>query len=267
MVKKTILAGGALALLAALVFGRSAVSYISTVASLARETVRESVPVELDLRRARDEIQALEPEIQKNRERIAKEEAQIDKLSRKVLHAEEGLTVMKGEMLRLTSDLETNSTEYFVYAQAGRELNFTRAQVKRDLQSRFTQYQKKEEEKSQYDNILAARRDTLAAAREKLSAMQSAKSSLEVEVERLGSKLEMVNVAKAKSEFKFDDSKLSRVRKLIEEIDTRIDVQAKLADTETTEPYRIPLEEPVHTSDITEQVHDYFSQPSGLAKQ
>ena len=72
-----------------------------------------------------------------------------------------------------------------------------------------------------------------------------------------------------KSEFKFDDSKLSRVRQLMEEIDTRIEVESKLADASEAYPIRIPLEDTTSTSvDITERVHEYFGQAAGvLAKQ
>lgn len=268
MIKKTLLAGGALALLIALVFGRSAMSYVKTGVGMARDTVRNSVSVEFDLKRARDEIKSLEPEIRKNIERIANEEAQIGKLDRKVTRADEDLAQMKSEILRLTNDLETNSSNYFVYTKDdGGELSFTREHVKRELKARFSAYQSKDQEKSHYADILEARKETLMAAQEKLVAMRDAKSSLEVDVERLEAKLEMVKVAKAKSEFKFDDSKLSRVRKLIEDIDTRIEVESKLADSSNQYPLRIPLGEETGSVDITEKVHDYFSDDSELAKQ
>lgn len=269
MIKKALFAGGALALLIALVFGRNAIGYISTGIGIARDSVRDSVPVEVDIRMARDQIRSLGPVIRKNMERIALEEAQIIRLEIKVNRAEEGLAQMKSDILRLTDDLDGSSSEYFVYVKDGKDLNYTREDVKRDLKLRFAAYQSKEQEKSHWGQILDARADTLAAAREKLSAMRAAKDTLEVEVERLESKLEMVNVAKAKSEFKFDDSKLSRVRKLMEEIDIRIEVQAKMADAGEQYPSRIPLEQTITTSgNITQQVHDYFGQDAGaLAKQ
>lgn len=269
MVKKALLAGGAVALLIALVFGRSAVSYISTGIGLARETIRDSVPVEMDMKVARNEIRALGPVIDDNIRRIAKEEVLVSRMQDKVMRAEEHLAVMKSEILRLTGDLESNGSGYFVYVKDGREFSFSRDQVKRDIETRLNAYQSKEQEKTHWRQILEARGETLAAAREKLSAMRSAKAGLEVEVERLEAKLEMVNVAKAKSEFKFDDSKLSRVRQLMEEIDTRIEVEAKLADASEAYPIRIPLEDTTSNSvNITERVHEYFGQDAGvLAKQ
>jgi chromosome segregation ATPase len=270
MFKKALLAGGALALLVALVFGRSATSYISTTLGMARDSLRESIPINVDLQRARDEIQGLEPEIRKNIERIAKEEAQIKKLGDRVQRADGELAQMKSEILRLTNDLETNSSDYFVYVAEGREHSYSREHVKRDLKNRFAAYQSKDQEKSHYADILEARRETLYAAQEKLLAMRDAKSTLEVEVERLEAKFEMVNVAKAKSEFKVvDDSKLSRVRKLIDDIDTRIEVESRLADSGNEFPVRIPLDDESTSSEgITENVRDYFSSDdSELAKQ
>ena len=53
--------------------------------------------------------------------------------------------------------------------------------------------------------VLAARDRGLDAGREKLKAMQAAKSQLEVDVANMEARLEMVKVAQSTSEFNFDD--------------------------------------------------------------
>ena len=97
------------------------------------------------------------------------------------------------------------------------------------------------------------------AGREKLKAMQAAKSKLEIDVANLEARLEMVKVAQSTSEFNFDDSQLSRTKDLVKDISARIDVAEKLVNSETTYPGQISLEEEP-TSDITEQITKYFEE-------
>ena len=81
--------------------------------------------------------------------------------------------------------------------------------------------------------ILAARESGLNAGREKLKAMQAAKTQLEVDVANLEARLEMVKVAQTTSDFNFDDSRLSRTKELVKDIGARIDVAEKLVNAET----------------------------------
>ena len=80
MVKKVLLVSAGAALVFALIFGRAGVSYVSTSVSELRQSVRDSVPVEFQLKNARDEIKKLDPEMHKMMREIAKEELDVEKL-------------------------------------------------------------------------------------------------------------------------------------------------------------------------------------------
>jgi glutaredoxin 2 len=125
------------------------------------------------------------------------------------------------------------------------------------LTRRFEQFKVKEATLSKLRQVLAARENGLTAGREKLKAMQAAKSRLEVDVANLEARLEMVKVAQSTSEFNFDDSRLSRTKQLVKDIGARIDVAEKLVNAETTYPGQINLDE-APVSDITEQITKYF---------
>jgi chromosome segregation ATPase len=130
-----------------------------------------------------------------------------------------------------------------------------------DLANRFQHFQTLEGTVAKLQKILQARENCLNAAREKLEGMLAAKRQLEVEVENLEARLQMVEVAQTTSEFNFDDSQLSRTRELINEIGTRLDVTEKLLNQEVQLYDRIPLDgEPgTNGEDILDQVTDYFS--------
>jgi len=253
MVKKGLFAGGALLLLLGLLFGRDAVSYTTTSLGWVRQSVRDSVPVSFELERARKMIRDLDPEIQRNMHLIAKEEVDVQGLKETLAAGEKSLAKSRSQIELLTNDLKKGDSN-FVYAGK----SYTSRQVEADLTQRFESYKVKQATTEKLAQVLAARERGLVAGREKLKAMQAAKSRLEVDVANLDARMEMVRVAQSTSEFNFDDSRLSRTKDLVKDIGARIDVAEKLVNADTTYTGQIDLEEPT-SSDITEQVTKYFS--------
>jgi peptidoglycan hydrolase CwlO-like protein len=254
MLKKTIVVGAAVLLLG-LLFGRS---HVRTAVGMAKEAVKENVPIQFEIKRAREMIRGLVPEIEKNMHRIAREETEVAKLEKQVAKTEEMLAKDRDDILRLKKDLDTGS-EVFVYC--GR--NYTAKQVKDDLTHRFDQFKTKEVTTDNLRKILTARQVSLTAAREKLEGMLAAKRTLEVDVENLEARLKMVEVAQTTSDFNFDDSQLSRTKELLAEIGDRIDVAERLVNADTHFHDRIPLEESEADRDIGSEVANYFGERRG----
>jgi hypothetical protein len=250
MLKKTAIIGVAVTLLAVL-FGSS---HVKTALREVRNTVKNNVSIDFEIKRARGMIEDLRPEIEKNLRRIAQEEVEVDRLETRVSKSEERLANERANILRLKGDLDSGSEE-FVYAKR----TFTAKQVKTDLVSRFRQFKTQEATTQAQQQILLARQQGLQAAREKLDTMLDAKRQLEVDVENLEARLTMVEVAQASSTFKFDDSQLSRTQELITDISTRIEVAERLVNVDRNQFDRIPLDEPAEDRDVSEEIADYFS--------
>jgi uncharacterized coiled-coil protein SlyX len=254
MVKKGILIGAGVLVLLGLLFGREGFSYVKTSLGWVRQGVRDAVPVEFEIGRARQMIKDLDPEIHKNMHLIAREEVDVKNLTDQLATAETQLTKNRSDIERLNADLKRGDST-FVYAGK----NYTSEQVENDLARRFEQFKVKEATLGKLRQVLAARQRGLEAGREKLKAMQAAKGQLEVDVANIEARLEMVKVAQSTSEFNFDDSRLSRTKDLVKDIGARIDVAEKLVNAETTYPGQIDLEE-APVSDITEQITNYFQE-------
>jgi len=250
MLKKTAIVGVAVTLLAVLLAGRS---HVQTAWKEVKDTVKNNVSLDFEIKRARGMIEDLRPEIEKNLRRIAQEEVEVARLEKQVGQAEEKLAQDRQDIIRLKNDLDSGS-EVFVYA--GR--NYTAKQVKSDLTSRFNQFKTQEATTHSKQQILLARQQGLKAAREKLDAMLDAKRQLEVDVENLEARLTMVEVAQTSSEFKFDDSQLSRTQELISDIGTRIEVAERLVNVDANQVDRIPLNEPDADRDVSEEIAEYF---------
>jgi uncharacterized coiled-coil protein SlyX len=252
MVKKGFVLGAAALVLLGLLFGREGFSHVKTSLGWVRQSVRESVPVEFEISRARQMIKDLDPEIHRNMHLIAKEEVEVKHLRDQLAQAEEQLAKNRSDIERLTSDLKRGDSN-FVYCGK----SYSSKQVEADLSRRFDQYRVKEATLTKLNQVLAARERGLEAGREKLKAMQAAKGQLEVDVANHEARMEMVKVAQSTSEFNFDDSRLSRTKELVRDIGARIDVAEKLVNAETAYPGQINLED-TEESDITEKVTAYF---------
>ena len=252
MMKKGILVGAGVLLLLGLLFGREGFSYAKTSLGWVRQGVRDAVPVEFEIGRARQMIKDLDPEIHKNMHLIAREEVDVKHLAEQLATAETQLAKNRSDIERLNTDLKRGEST-FVYAGK----SYSSQQVETDLGRRFEQFKVKEATLGKLRQVLSARQRGLEAGREKLKAMQAAKGQLEVDVANLEARLEMVKVAQSTSEFNFDDSRLSRTKDLVKDIGARIDVAEKLVNAETTYPGEIDLDE-APANNISEQVTKYF---------
>ncbi|MEX0939634.1 MAG: hypothetical protein WDZ59_17350 [Pirellulales bacterium] len=252
MLKKGICLTGALFLLSMLFFGRDAVSYVWTSASQVKDSVRSSVPVEFEIERARREVKNLVPDIRRNMHVIAKEEVEVERLDNEIAKLETRLADDRGDLMRLQSDLSSGKPSFHY---AGR--SYSEEQVKSDLSRRFQRFQTNDATLASLRDIHLARQRSLDAARQKLEGMLAAKRQLEVDVENLEAKLKMVEVAQTTSDYNFDDSRLARVKELVADIRTRLDVAGKLANADVKFQDEIPLEAEA-PDDIVEQVTEYF---------
>ncbi len=253
MIKKALFTVVALGLTTVVLFGRDAASYVGTTYHRLTSSVKESVPVEFQIDRARGMVRDLAPEIRRSMHVIAKEEVALEQLNAQIQGNEQKVEKDKSEILRLQADLGQNKG---VYQYASR--TYTSEQVKQDLARRFSRFKVTDETLANLKGMRDARERNLDAAQQKLAAMINARRKLEVDVQNLEAKSKLVEVAQASSDYVFDDSQLARAKELITDIRTQLDVAAKLANADVNIETEIPLDE-TSPSDITDQVAEYFS--------
>ncbi|MES1213139.1 MAG: hypothetical protein ABUL64_00995 [Singulisphaera sp.] len=252
MIKKALFAGIGICMVGALFFGRDAFSYFRTTAGRMKDTVRGSVPLDFEIDRARRMVKELVPDIRKNMHVIAKEEVEVEQLRKQITTTELRLDKERTELVRLKNDLGSGQN---VYHYAGR--SYTATQVKSDLANRFERFKTTDATLASLKDIEQARVRSLAAAREKLEGMLAAKRKLEVDVEHLEARLKMVEAAQTNSDYAFDDSRLSRVKELITDLRTRLDVAERLTSAEGAFHGEIPLSE-ISSDNLLDEVTEYL---------
>ena len=252
MFKKVLLVGAGFGLLAVLLFGKDAASYVCTSYDQVTNSVQSSFPVEFQIDRARKMVSELKPVIRDCKHVIAKEEVRVRKLDDRIASAETKSDQDKTNVLRLQADLSDNKS---VYHYAGRSYSVT--EVKEDLSRRFERFKTAESTLGSLKKMRDARQNNLDAAVKKLDAMITAQRQLQVEITNLEAKHKLVEVAAASSDFQFDDSKLSRAKELIDRIHTDLEVTAKLANADVDYRGEIPLDKPV-AENIEQDIASYF---------
>ncbi len=252
MIKKALFVVIGLGVTTLVLFGRDAASYVSTSYHRLTDSVKESVPVEFQIDRARQMVKDLDPEIRHSMHVIAKEEVALENLNKHIVGTQDQTEKEKREILRLQADLGQDRDVYR-YASG----SYTAGEVKQDLARRFSRFKVSDDTLANLKNMRDARSRNLDAAQQKLAAMINARRKLEVDIQNLEAKRKLVEVAQASSDIVFDDSQLARAKELITDIRTRLDVQAKLANADVNVPTEIQLDDE-SSSDITDQVAEYF---------
>ncbi len=255
MKKKILYVGGgatAVMLLLALLFGSDATSYVTTSVASVRDSVKNSVPVEFELERARQEISDITPEIRKNMEIIAREEVKIEKLEANIIQFEEKLAEDEKSIKRLNADL-ASGVEYVVY----HGIEYSSNDVKRDLTNRFDEFKTDNETLANLKKLHVTRMDNLKTVRNRLASMQASQRKLRVEIESLAARNKMIEVTKSASEFEIDDSQLAKANALLENLDSRLSTEEKLSHVSNQSLDRIPVETEA-TADILDEVTSYF---------
>ncbi|HJS09077.1 MAG TPA: hypothetical protein VJ809_15515, partial [Pirellulales bacterium] len=112
MIRKLLFVSAGLVLVGLFLFGRHAASYVGTGAGWVRDTVKDSVPLNFEIDRARNMVNNLKPEIQKNMHVIAKEEAEVERLQEQVNQAEAKLAKDRADLEKLSGYAKTGDKNF-----------------------------------------------------------------------------------------------------------------------------------------------------------
>jgi len=240
-------------LLGGMLFGKDLISYARSSAKGVRTAVKDSVPTEFELRRARDLLEEIIPEMQANIRVIAQEEVEVAALKGEIAKQREALNDEQSKIRVLRVALEQPRAQY---AFAGR--NYSHDEVKHDLAARFARFKESEIVVASKVKVLESRERSLDAAREQLAKTGSQKRLLESQIEALTGRYRLVRAASAGSKLQMDDSKLAQTEKLIAQIQKRLDVAERVLAAESKFVQSIPVEDTVVEADLVAQVDEYF---------
>jgi hypothetical protein len=250
--KRSVIVVAGVSILGGMLFGKDVVSYVRSSAKSVQAVVKDSVPIEFELKRASDLLDEIIPEMHANIRQIAQEEVEVAALKVDISRSEES---MKQEELRIAKLRDALAEPKAQYCFAGRE--YPRSYVKEDLANRFERFKESELVLAGKKKLLASRENSLHAAMQVLEQTRSRKRMLATKIESLSSQYRLVKAASVGSNIQVDNSKLAQTEKLIAQIKKRLDVAERVLAHESQFVHAIPVDA-VPEEDLLTQVDDYF---------
>ena len=227
-------------------------SYVRTGWNLATSSASDAVPLEWELKRARQMVADLQPEIRDAARQIAREKVQVARLERQLGDADTDLARSEQDIRRLRDDLARPADKY---EYSGR--TYTVSQVKSDLSQRFERLKTRQAISDKLQQMFVARQHGLEAATQRMEAMLDARRQLEVEIEHLQTRVGALRLAQTSSGLAIDDTVLSQTRELLDDIAVRIDVEEETLAVDDKYHGAIELDEPV-AENLLDEVTAYL---------
>ena len=224
MIRKALL-GTALTLgLGTLVFGTDLFTFAKTAAEEARSGLRDAVPVAFEIKAARQKLNELDPAVAAAKRVVAEQGIAVERLHAEIVSRGAALDTQKKEMAWVRERLGENGDVRYAGHVIGK------GELKRDLAARLTTFKTAKETLGHKEALLAARQRTLEANQRKLDGMLTARGALEVEIQNLEAKHQMVQARETMAGVEVDDTALADVKALIGRIDDELAVRERLLD-------------------------------------
>jgi hypothetical protein len=220
----------AVLLIGSLIFGTDLFSYVSTSAGNVRESVRDSVPVEFELQRARDLIDEILPEIHASVRVIAQDEIEIASLEKDLGESQDQLKKDRRALAILRDKMNVETVSYQVGTR-----KVSRGQLAESVSHRFDRLKDAELVLASKERLLDTRRGSLNAAVQLLDKARNRKMQLEQKVEALVAQHRLVQASAVGSRVHVNDTKLAKADKLLTEIQKRLMVAERVLEHEQTE--------------------------------
>ena len=240
-------------------FGGSRWTYDTTrtLFGMGKDSVQANMPIGFEIERAKRQLADLRPVIADHKHRMLEEEAQLAVLDRQISAQEKKLAEDREEILILKDDLGSGK-ESFRY---GGRL-YTVSEVKYDLARRFERLKTNDATIEKMRQTRKAREVRLGALQDKVVAMEASVRQMDAEIENLEAQLQLVEAAETSSTYNLDDSPLSRLKELMADLQTRVEVRAKMADREVDAYQEIPVRA-TNSENIVDEVTSYFNKHQG----
>jgi chromosome segregation ATPase len=237
LIKLGLLSAIGLTVAGGLVFGRELCSYVSSSARSVRTAVKDAVPVDFELRRARDLVDDIIPEMHACVRMIAQQEVEIAQLNKDIEQSRKQLDEERTRVAKLREALASPQSSFTFNG-----FSWSREQVKEDLAHRFDNLKEAEVVLSGKQRLLENRQRSLAAAMQTLDRTRSQKSLLESQIAALEGQNQLVKAASVGSNLNIDNSKLAQSEKLIAEIKKQLDVAERVLAHESHFVQPIPVD-------------------------
>jgi len=258
--KRALLAGVIVGGFGALCFGTNFISYVRSSSRIIETKVRDNVPIEFELQRARHHLEDLVPEMHANLRLVAGEEVEVANLERELTREIESIATERASIRKLRTALDTRRANY---SFGGRE--YLRDEVVEELSRRFEHLMTAEKLLEGKENLLRSRRHSLAAAVQRLDRTRTARLELAAQIEQLEAQFRLVQLQGNGGEFQLDQTQLAKTESVIGELKTRLEVAQRVLARKSRFVEMIPVSA-VSEDHVVDRVDAYLRNPGDEAE-
>jgi hypothetical protein len=252
LVKYGVITVAGAALVGGVVFGTDLGSYVTSGSRQIRSAVKDNVPIEFEIARARDLVDDVVPEMQANVRLVAQQEVEIAGLRDEIAAARGGLDAERARLAKLRQCLASGDVSFSIG-----DVTYSRDEVGRELARKLDLVREAEVVFAGKERLLQNRQKSLAAAIQVLERTRAQKAQLEGQIAALESQYRLVQAAGVGSGTQIDTSKLAQTQHLINDIKKHLDVAERVLAHESrfVEPMVVDV---VDEREVTRQVDEYL---------
>lgn len=260
MMKFGVLGTAAALLVGGLVFGTDLGSYVRSSTRSITSAVKDNVPIEFELRRARDLLDDIVPEMHANIRAIAEQEVEIASLRGEVADSQKALAEQKTQVGKVRDCLARGGESFNIG-----HISYSRDELKEDLARRFDRTREAEMILAGKKRLLSNREKSLQAALQLFEKTRSQRAMLENQIASLESQHKMVQLASVGSGVQVDHSKLAQTEQLINQIKKQLDVAERvLAHKARFVDAAVPVSG-VNEKELLSEVDSYLANGNGAS--
>jgi hypothetical protein len=226
---------------------------ISTTAKSVQKKVKQRVPLEFELQRAKEKIGEILPDLQSQVRMIAEEEVAVAKLEKEVHAGQTRLESLESKLTLLREKMRTTQASYAV-----EQIDLNRQQMTEHFQARFNHFKQSRLSLDAKQKLLEKRKEGLSAAVTMLDQMRCRQSELKLKVEALAAQHRLIKASQIESGTLVDGSQLSQADQLLDQIETRLQVAQRVMDYQDDGLEASNLEVAVDERDVLSEFDAYF---------
>lgn len=263
MMKKAVLSSAGLLVAGGFVFGRDLWSYVATAGSSVKSAVRDSVPLEFELKRAKELLTSIDPEMNRAKKLVVEQQVEIEDIQKKLALRGDNVAEHRLAVMTRSEQLKSGKDTFLISNQT-----YSASQLTDDLKKRFETLKVVEATMQEEQKLLDRKKEAMQANLAKLEMMKGAKDDLGRQIEILQARLEKVRATEEVKSIRIDDSEFNSVRALVDQLDKQLKVRERVADAESrpSEGGLIPVEEKVTAKGLLDEVDAHLGGQSKTAQ-
>lgn len=258
LIKWTALGLAGTAAAAFFVFGEHTSSYLGTVASSVRESVRGKIPVDFELKRAERLVGEIDPQIESCRRDVARAEVELADLDQEIDQLGQAVDRDERKLKAGREVLTSGVSAQPVYELAGKHYN--RQRVELDLVRTLEVYRNNATILRSKKALRDRQTQAVEAARSRLDAVRAQKSRLEDQIASLKIQKRQLDATSAASRrFDLDDSALSKAKEVLSRVKKELDIAQRVIEDDLYHAQGITMDLPAGV-DVVKEIDEVFAE-------